>query len=71
MREMYGSETTVLGQERAKKNKVYVLLTCLLDGKNTTKWKFYAEIKSVPDSKCISPKHTEVLIASIDNGFGN
>ena len=61
-----GSEKTVLGQERAAENKVYVF-----DGKNTTKWKFYAEIKSVPDSKCISPKHTEVLIASKDNGFGN
>jgi len=61
-----GSEKTVLGQERAAENRVYIF-----DGKNTTKWKYYAEIKSVPDFKCISPKHTEVLIASKDNGFGN
>jgi len=46
-----GSEKTVLGQERAAENRVYVF-----DGKNTTKWTWYAEIKSVPDYKCISPK---------------
>ena len=29
-----------------------------------------AEIKSVPDFKCISPKQIEMMIASKNNGFG-
>jgi DNA-directed RNA polymerase II subunit RPB2 len=61
-----GSEKTVLGQERAAENKIYCF-----DGKNTTKWTWYAEIKSVPDYKCISPKQIEMMIASKNNGFGN
>lgn len=60
-----GSEKIVLGQEQAAKNRVY----CFFE-KNTTKWDWYAEIKSVPDSKCISPKQIEVLISSKNNGFG-
>ena len=60
-----GSEKTVLGQERAAENSIYCF-----DGKNTTRWKYYAEIKSVPDFKCISPKQIELLIASKNNGFG-
>ena len=60
-----GSEKIVLGQERAAENKVYCFY-----GKNTTKWDWYAEIKSVPDFKCISPKQIEVLISSKNNGFG-
>jgi DNA-directed RNA polymerase II subunit RPB2 len=61
-----GSEKIVLGQERAAENKVYCF-----QGKNTTKWNWYAELKSVPDNKCISPKQIEILIASKNNGFGN
>jgi DNA-directed RNA polymerase II subunit RPB2 len=61
-----GSEKTVLGQERAAENRIYCF-----DGKNTTKWTYYAEIKSVPDYKCISPKQIEMMIASKNNGFGN
>lgn len=61
-----GSEKTVLGQERAAENRVYCF-----DGKNTTKWTWYAEIKSVPDYKCISPKQIEMMIASKNNGFGH
>jgi DNA-directed RNA polymerase beta subunit len=61
-----GSEKTVLGQERAAENRVYCF-----DGKNTTKWNWFAEIKSVPDFKCISPKQIEMMIASKNNGFGN
>ncbi len=61
-----GSEKTVLGQERAAENKIYCF-----DGKNTAKWSWYAEIKSVPDFKCISPKQVEMMIASKNNGFGN
>jgi DNA-directed RNA polymerase II subunit RPB2 len=45
-----GSEKTVLGQERAAENRIYCF-----DGKNTAKWNWFAEIKSVPDYKCISP----------------
>jgi len=61
-----GSEKTVLGQERAAENRVYCF-----DGKNTTKWDWFAEIKSVPDFKCISPKQIEMMIASKNNGFGH
>lgn len=61
-----GSEKTVLGQERAAENRVYCF-----DGKNTTKWNWFAEIKSVPDYKCISPKQIEMMIASKNNGFGH
>ena len=61
-----GGEKTVLGQERAAENRVYCF-----DGKNTTKWTWYAEIKSIPDNKCISPKQIEMMIASKNNGFGN
>lgn len=61
-----GSEKTVLGQERAAENRVYCF-----DGKNTTKWSWFAEIKSIPDYKCISPKQIEMMIASKNNGFGN
>ena len=61
-----GSEKTVLGQERAAENRVSVF-----DGKNTTKSTWYAEIKSVPDFKCISPKQIEMMIACKNNGFGH
>jgi len=61
-----GNEKTVLGQERAAENRVYCF-----DGKNTTKWNWFAEIKSVPDFKCISPKQIEMMIASKNNGFGH
>jgi DNA-directed RNA polymerase II subunit RPB2 len=61
-----GSEKTVLGQERAAENRVYCF-----DGKNTTKWNWFAEIKSVPDFKCISPKQIEMMIANKNNGFGH
>jgi DNA-directed RNA polymerase II subunit RPB2 len=61
-----GSEKTVLGQERAAENRIYCF-----DGKNTNKWIWYAEIKSVPDFKCISPKQIEMMIANKHNGFGH
>tara|TARA_B100000123_G_scaffold271199_1_gene250498 strand:+ start:5118 stop:8828 length:3711 start_codon:yes stop_codon:yes gene_type:complete len=61
-----GSEKTVLGQERAAENRIYCF-----DGKNTTKWEYVAEIKSVPDFKCISPKQVEMMISCKNNGFGN
>ena len=60
-----GSEKTALGQERAAENRIYCF-----DGKNTTKWDYIAEIKSVPDFKCISPKQIEMMISCKHNGFG-
>jgi DNA-directed RNA polymerase beta subunit len=62
-----GSEKTVLGQERAAENRVY----CFNVSKNNTKYKWTAEIKSVPDFKCISPKQINMMISSKNNGFGN
>ena len=62
-----GSEKTVLGQERAAENRVY----CFNINKNDTKYTWKAEIKSVPDFKCISPKQINMMISSKNNGFGN
>ena len=62
-----GSEKTVLAQERAAENKVY----CYNISKNSTKYTWQAEIKSIPDFKCISPKQINVMISSKNNGFGN
>jgi len=61
-----GSEKTCLGQERAAENQVY----CFNIAKNNTKWTWLAEIKSVPDWKCISPKQISLMISSKNNGFG-
>ena len=61
-----GSEKTVLGQERAAENRVY----CFNISKNDTKYTWKAEIKSVPDFKCISPKQINMMIGSKNNGFG-
>jgi len=61
-----GSEKTVLGQERAAENRVY----CFNASKNSTKWSWTAEIKSVPDFKCISPKQISMMITSKNTGFG-
>ena len=62
-----GSEKTVLGQERAAENKIY----CYNISKNNTKWKWQAELKSVPDFKCISPKQINMTISNKNNGYGH
>jgi DNA-directed RNA polymerase beta subunit len=62
-----GSEKTVLGQERAAENRVY----CFNVSKNNTKYSWTAEINSIPDFKCISPKKTILMISSKNNGFGH
>ena len=62
-----GSEKTCLGQERAAEN----LVQCFNISKNNSKWSWIAEIKSVPDFKCISPKQISLTMASKNNGFGN
>ena len=61
-----GSEKTVLGQERAAENRVY----CFNISKNSTKYTWMAEIKCVPDTKCISPKQINMMVSSKNNGFG-
>ena len=62
-----GSEKTVIAQERAAENRVM----CFNIKKNNNKWSWLAEIKSIPDFKCISPKQINVLICSKNNGFGH
>ena len=62
-----GSEKTVLGQEQSAKNRVYVFNVA----KNNTKYEWVAEIKSVPDFKCISPKQISIMIGLKNVGFGN
>ena len=61
-----GSEKTVLGQERAAENKIY----CFNVSKNNTKYSWIAEVKSIPDFKCISPKQINMMVSSKNNGFG-
>lgn len=61
-----GSEKTVLGQERAAENHVNLYNVA----KNDTKYTWKAEVKSVPDFKCISPKQINMMISSKNNGFG-
>ena len=62
-----GSEKTVLGQERAAENKVY----CYNVSKNNTKYTWCAEVKSIPDNKCISPKQINLWVSSKNTGFGH
>ena len=54
-----GSEKTCLGQEKAADNKIQ----CFINNKNS-KREVVAEIRSVPDWKCISPKQTHMNITS-------
>ena len=60
-----GSEKTVLGQERAAENRVY----CFKSNKNTNKFTYYAEYKSVPDDKCISPKQIVMTIGNAESNY--
>ncbi len=60
-----GSEKTVIAQERAAENNVY----CFLESDPKYLWK--AEVKSVPDFKCISPKQLAMYILSKPNEFGH
>lgn len=62
-----GSEKTCQGQERAAENMVQ----CFNVEKNNNKWSWMAEIKSVPDFKCISPKQISLYMTSKNNGFGH
>tara|TARA_Y100000389_G_scaffold186488_1_gene206888 strand:- start:1258 stop:4818 length:3561 start_codon:yes stop_codon:yes gene_type:complete len=62
-----GSEKTCLGQERAAENQIY----CYNVSKNSTKWSWSAEIKCIPDWKCISPKQLTLTLTNKTNTFGN
>ena len=61
-----GSEKTCLGQERAAENQVQ----CFNISKTNSKYDWMAEIKSVPDYKCISPKQISMMVVTKHNGFG-
>ena len=62
-----GSEKTCLAQERAAENNVM----CFCVKKNNNKWAWMAEIKSIPDDKCISPKQINIMISTRNNGSGH
>ena len=62
-----GSEKTCISQERAAENQIY----CFNIEKNNNKWSWKAEMKCIPDWKCISPKQITMYIASRNNGYGN
>jgi len=62
-----GSEKTCLGQERSAEN----LIQCFNVEKNSSKWSWIAEIKSVPDFKCISPKQITLMISNKLNDSDN
>lgn len=61
-----GGEKTVLGQERSAENRIY----CYKIAKLSTKYSISAEIKSVPNNKCVSPKQVMMYILNRNNGFG-
>ena len=61
-----GSEKTVLSQERAAENIVY----CFDVKKNSNKWCWISEVRSVPDNKQISPKLFSVMMMSKANENG-
>lgn len=62
-----GSEKTVLAQERPAGNQV----DCHDTSKSSSKWKWTAEIRATPDSKCISPKQITMMVAARNNGSGH
>ena len=53
-----GSEKICLAQERAAENQIM----CFDVEKSNTKWNWVAELKSVPQNKCISPKQINMLM---------
>ena len=61
-----GSEKTCIGQERAAEN----IIQCFNVSKSNPKWTWGADIKSIPDSKCISPKQLSMTISAKNSGMG-
>ena len=62
-----GGEKAVISQERASENNI----NCFDQRKNSSKWSWTAEIKSVPFNKIISPKQLQISILSKTNQYGN
>jgi DNA-directed RNA polymerase II subunit RPB2 len=62
-----GSEKTCLGQEKPADNKIF----CFKQKPGSSKWLWTAEMRSVPDWKCISPKQIFMMISSKLNSVGN
>ena len=62
-----GSEKTILCQEKAAENTLYIFS----GNKGKTKWSYYAEVKSTPNDRCISPKQVMIYISEKNNGFGH
>ena len=62
-----GSEKTILCQEKAAENKLYIFP----GNKSKSKWAYFAEIKSTPNNKCISPKQIMIYISEKNTGFGH
>lgn len=62
-----GSEKAVIAQERGAENRVL----CYRAPKNKmSKFSIFAEIKSIPDEKTISPKQFILMVSAKNNGFG-
>ena len=61
-----GSEKTCIGQEKVAENLVH----CFDISKNNNKWQWIAEIRSIPDFKCISAKQISILMSTKNNGLG-
>ena len=59
-----GSEKVMLAQEHAAENRPYIFAS------KKPKWDWIAEFRSVPDTKCISPKQMEMRVASKTNIYG-
>ncbi len=62
-----GSEKTCLGQEKPADNKIF----CFKQKPGSSKWLWTAEMRSVPDWKCISPKQIFMMVSSKLNSVGN
>lgn len=62
-----GSEKTVLGQERGGENRI----DCSYVHKSDPKYLWKADVRSVPPSKCISPKQLSMLVCAANDGFGH
>ena len=62
-----GSEKTILGQERTAENRVY----CFNIQKNAPKYLWSAEVRSIPDTHCISPKQINLWMSSKNTGLGH
>ena len=62
-----GSEKVCIAQERMIENKAL----CFNISKSVSKYSHSIDIKSVPQTKCISPRQFGIMISKLDNGFGN